>query len=620
MDKRDYISVLNYEPQMIEDVNYQQVQKELKTGWNTWYNNSMLTQVLLPEGFSLHLGLKDRRLFGDYVREFFPMDNEIPEVIVRPGKVRTLDGSYTDVEIEWKGIKFRVESATENEQLYWLITPTELPKIRPHIAMEAAMLWQYPGKISIQGEKIIAQLGDKTIEVHSTATPVKDLIVPAFTPTLTYKMDYDPIGFCTGEALTVEQIANVIKRKRKEFEDDNMKYGHLAESYQAMAALLGWSTIYEPMYDRVVTPGAGRWWNKRFNSYVVWGWDFTAFNYLPFDKNLTYANIVEIIRHITPEGFFPNYAMGYGTASRDRSQPPVYGFAVKAIYEKYGEKWFLEVCMPLVLKNNRWWHNTRQLEGYLCWGSSPILMDWDAHTKQAATFESGLDNSPMFDDVPFNTDNHLLMQGDVGLMALYVYDCESLAYVAAELGQKEVEKELLERAKLYKAKLATMWDEEKGIYLNFRLDIHESNPRISPTNFYPMLINLPTKEQADRLVNEHLLNPVEFWGEYVIPSISRNDPGYPDQAYWRGRVWPPMNMLVYMGLKNYGFEALRKKLAEKTTALMLKDYRRGNWIRENYHAELGDGTFDSTTFGGSDCYYTWGTLMGIPEFMENRYY
>jgi hypothetical protein len=72
---------------------------------------------------------------------------------------------------------------------------------------------------------------------------------------------------------------------------------------------------------------------------------------------------------------------------------------------------------------------------------------------------------------------------------------------------------------------------------------------------------------------EHLMNPEEFWGEWVIPSISPNDPAYPDQAYWRGRVWPPMNMLVYMDLKNYGYQGERKELAEKTTRLMLKDYR-----------------------------------------------
>jgi glycogen debranching enzyme len=43
------------------------------------------------------------------------------------------------------------------------------------------------------------------------------------------------------------------------------------------------------------------------------------------------------------------------------------------------------------------------------------------------------------------------------------------------------------------------------------------------------------------MITEHLRNPDEFWGEWVLPSIARNDPAYPDQTYWRGRIWAPMN-------------------------------------------------------------------------------
>jgi len=32
----------------------------------------------------------------------------------------------------------------------------------------------------------------------------------------------------------------------------------------------------------------------------------------------------------------------------------------------------------------------------------------------------------------------------------------------------------------------------------------------------------------------------------VIPSIAIDDPAFPDQDYWRGRIWGPMNYLVYL--------------------------------------------------------------------------
>ena len=53
------------------------------------------------------------------------------------------------------------------------------------------------------------------------------------------------------------------------------------------------------------------------------------------------------------------------------------------------------------------------------------------------------------------------------------------------------------------------------------------------------------------MIEKHLLNPEEFWGQWVIPSIARNDPAFHDQDYWRGRIWGPMNYLVYLGLRNY---------------------------------------------------------------------
>ena len=37
---------------------YQQVQKRLTAGWNTWDVHSVTTQVLLPDGLAIHVGLK----------------------------------------------------------------------------------------------------------------------------------------------------------------------------------------------------------------------------------------------------------------------------------------------------------------------------------------------------------------------------------------------------------------------------------------------------------------------------------------------------------------------------------------------------------------------------------
>ena len=45
---------------------YEQVQKRLARGWNTWDVHSVATQVLLPEGLAIHVGMKhNSTLNGD---------------------------------------------------------------------------------------------------------------------------------------------------------------------------------------------------------------------------------------------------------------------------------------------------------------------------------------------------------------------------------------------------------------------------------------------------------------------------------------------------------------------------------------------------------------------------
>ena len=68
------------------------------------------------------------------------------------------------------------------------------------------------------------------------------------------------------------------------------------------------------------------------------------------------------------------------------------------------------------------------------------------------------------------------------------------------------------------------------------------------------------------MIEKHLMNPQEFWGEWVIPSIARDDPAFKDQNYWRGRIWGPMNYLVYLGLQNYDMRSARANSRRSRTS------------------------------------------------------
>jgi putative isomerase len=152
--------------------------------------------------------------------------------------------------------------------------------------------------------------------------------------------------------------------------------------------------------------------------------------------------------------------------------------------------------------------------------------------------------------------------------------------------------------------------------LNKDLHLGQFSYRLSPTNFYPLLARAATPEQADAMLQKHLLNPREFWGERVIPSISRDDPAFKDQTYWRGRIWAPMNFLVYEGLLNYDTPLAvetRRQLANRSMQLFMHEWRDKGHVHENYSAV----TEDSDTVQDSDRFYHWGALLGLIQYLEH---
>ena len=396
-------------------------------------------------------------------------------------------------------------------------------------------------------------------------------------------------------------------------------YGADSPLYDAMQTVLAWDVIYEPAQHIVVSP-VSRIWNCNWNGWVLFDWDtyFAAYMYSFDNKDLAYANAIAISKDISKNGFIPNFASALGT-SEDRSEPPVGSYIVWKIFEKYKEKWFLSEVFNELLSWNRWWNNQRNIDGYLCWGSDPYKSDMPAWLtkeigkKQAAMWESGLDNSPMYDNAPFDTAKHKLMLADVGLISMYIWDCQYLSKIAGALGKENIKTELVKRAELYSKKLESLYDEKTGMFLNKNLETGKFSKRLSPTLFYPLLTGVPSSKQAERMINDHFYNPREFWGKWILPSISRNDSAFKDNDYWRGRIWPSMNFLVYTGLRNYNLPDARMDLIRKSEKLIMKSWLGEHHIFENYNSVTGAGG----DVENSDKFYHWGALLAFMKLQED---
>ena len=149
-----------------------------------------------------------------------------------------------------------------------------------------------------------------------------------------------------------------------------------------------------------------------------------------------------------------------------------------------------------------------------------------------------------------------------------------------------------------------------------------------------MMSGIPSTEQAERMVADHLTNASEFCvdpGEdfasetsvqgacpFAIPSISRSDPNFWDNTYWRGRIWGPLNLLVWISLSHEHYAhtpriaAARKGLCGRAHAALMVEWRSKRHVHENLNATTAQGC----DVRDSNPFYHWGANSGYIAMRE----
>jgi putative isomerase len=234
-------------------------------------------------------------------------------------------------------------------------------------------------------------------------------------------------------------------------------------------------------------------------------------------------------------------------------------------------------------------------------------------TKLACKDESSMDNSPIHDEARYDPKSGCLDQADVGLNSLLVLDGEVLALFARRRGDVVTAERLETRATALRARIGErLWDPERQVFANRRW--HGAFIRsIAPTSFYPLLAGVANADQQEALLR-WLEAPQAFGDTHRLPSVTRDDPAYHDNVYWRGRVWPPLNYLTYAGLKRCGHDAAAAALAKDSVSLFAAAWSKRQ-MPENFSAESGIADDQPDT----DTFYGWGGLMpliGINEAID----
>ncbi len=371
----------------------------------------------------------------------------------------------------------------------------------------------------------------------------------------------------------------------------------------------------------------------RFNE--MYGWDsyFITLGLIEDGKtDLAKSMVDNFIYEIDHYGKILNANRSYYLT---RSQPPFFTSMALAVYDalpnnEKSKSWLKEVLEAATKQYTNYWmgpnHLTKTgLSRYYDDGIGPppeVEPHWyhDIYAKYAKEYNmsepdfkseyiSGKLKVPALDTF-FKDDRAMRESGNDASYRLQ-YDCidlvtvdlNSLLYkeetnianiiaddfggeVKLENGKVEKSVTWYDKAKKRK-KLMTkyMWNAKAGMFFDYDFVTGKQTGYVAATAFYPLWAKLATKKQADEIVKD-ALPLLEMPGGIVGSTeksrgpITKNRP----QTQWDYPFgWSPQQMLSWVGLKNYGYTKIARRLVYKWLyTLTINAYNYNGTIAEKY--------------------------------------
>lgn len=303
------------------------------------------------------------------------------------------------------------------------------------------------------------------------------------------------------------------------------------------------------------------------------------------------------------------------------TQPPVFGLSVENIYKQDKDKDFLREVLPKLALYHRWLLYNRDTDrDYLLSIISPN--------------ESGMDELPVFQVAAGYTGlqtarlHYVYRRGDILnhryffnsqkilekdyfnveellFNCVFIESSRAISRLFREIDNKMESKffeQIADRAE--KSLLEKCWDKEEGIFYSLYSKSEKKAKVKTVASLLPLFLDGLKGDKLKQLVSKHLLNPDEFWTNYPIPSVAKNEPYYVPgdtpfyqvKLLWRGPTWIATNWFVVKGLRKHGLH----KEADFIVGKML-DMIQKHGFREYYNPETGEG-YRRQNFG-------WSTLI-----------
>ena len=398
--------------------------------------------------------------------------------------------------------------------------------------------------------------------------------------------------------------------------------GDFAEAAEAVASLSGYSRTYDPK-RQILQTTVNRTWGGVNQPGLVFGWDnfFTSFLSAWEDPQLAAASLEHIV------GVYGENGIKNGPTQRNLIIPVIYCRTLHLL----GDYALARRTWGTMMEFMRFWfpHRDGNGDGLIESGVSKDAASHDpGHLIQEAMDETGYDEiaiySAGFTDgrrglvapgVRFDWASQCLTVTLVCQNALYITACRAMSALARRIGQESDAAWLNGEAERVAQRMRErLFCEAEGIFRD-RFWEGGFSPVTAMTIFYPLLAGI-----ADRGVQEKLFaaltDPEQFWGENLIPTVSRRDPTYCDGFgkngnYWRGNCWAPTTYMVCLAAKAAGWDETVAEYGRRTHTQFMEYWRAHAHAYENYPPE---GKVDHefvfvNMWGGREMRYAWAPMM-----------
>ena len=185
-----------------------------------------------------------------------------------------------------------------------------------------------------------------------------------------------------------------------------------------------------------------------------------------------------------------------------------------------------------------------------------------------------------------------------------------LVQMAKLLNKPADVKKFKEMAKKKKeAILKYLWNEEKGMFINYNLKEKKHMETIGLHTFAPMFVQLVDQKKAERLMsNFHLFDAAGG----PRSSTNRTSP-----HQWDGdNGWAPLVMILLEGMKNYGFHDVAYRVAKKWVSTQNEIFEKHHTIYERINVETQEPPSDKKDKYPTQEGFLW-TNASILVFLKN---